>query len=131
MNKTYILLMFLLMGCNSGSDLNNSPELNSSEMTNILIDLHLNEAYVSQQKLNTSNTLDTLSYYKQLVFEKHQISESVFNQSMKYYTLHPSRLQIIYDKVKKQINDLDKTIPNIKEAEQSIKNIEKDTNIVP
>ena len=129
----YILLIILFCSCNcnSNSKSNNSPKLNSSEITDILTELHLTEAYVSQLKLNTSNTLDSLSYYKQLVFKKHQITEKSFDQSMEYYTHHPIKLQEIYKKVKKQIQVLDLQLPHIKDTAQPIQKEINDTTIKP
>ena len=82
-------------------------------MAIILFDLHLTEAYVSQLKLNTTNTLDTLSYYKQMVFEKHNTSETSFNQAMKYYAQYPEKLKNIYEAVKQQVQEKNLQVPHI------------------
>ena len=111
----YTLFISVLFSCNAES--NDSPEINRTEMINILTDLHITEAYVSQLKLNTSNTFDTLSYYKQLVFNKHQITETSFNRALKYYTKHPNRLENIYESVKNKFKEMDLKLPHIDVAE--------------
>ena len=67
----YILFIIGFLSCNN--DVNKKPLINKNEMATILYDLHITEAYVSQLTLSSTNTLDTLSYYKQLVFKKHNI----------------------------------------------------------
>jgi hypothetical protein len=109
----YFLFLFGFISCNTGSI--KPPVIHKKEMVVILYDLHLTEAYVSQLKLNTTNTLDTLSYYKQLVFEKHNTSENSFNQAMKYYAQYPEKLKNIYEVVKQQIQEKDLQLPHIDE----------------
>ncbi len=89
--------------------------------------LIIDEAYVSQLKLNTTNTLDSLSYYKQLIYKKHQITESLFNRSMAHYSQDPKKLEKIYKEVKKQIEDLDSQLPHIDETENLILKEKQDT----
>lgn len=115
-STTYILILFSLMSCNSKNS-DTKPLINENSMEKILFDLHITEAYVSQLKLSSSNTLDTLSYYKQLVFEKHNVKETSFDQSMKYYSTHPMQLEDIYNNVKKLIIEKDLQIPHIDENE--------------
>jgi len=109
----YILFILGFFSCNSDSI--KSPLIHEKEMAVILFDLHLTEAYVSQLKLNTTNTLDTLSYYKQLVFEKNNTSETSFNKAMKYYAQYPEKLKKIYETVKQQIHKKDLQLPHIDE----------------
>ena len=109
----YILIFFGFLNCSNDS--NKPPIIYEKEMAIILFDLHLTEAYVSQLKLNTTNTLDTLSYYKQMVFEKHNTSETSFNQAMKYYAQYPEKLKNIYEAVKQQIQKKDLKLPQIDE----------------
>ena len=107
----YILIFFGFLNCSNDS--NKPPIIYEKEMAIILFDLHLTEAYVSQLKLNTTNTLDTLSYYKQMVFEKHNTSETSFNQAMKYYAQYPEKLKYIYEAVKQQVQEKNLQVPHI------------------
>ena len=125
--KKIIYTLFLLVFSSCNTETNNDFIIKDSEMTNILTDLHLAEAYVSQLKLNTTNTLDSLSYYKQLIYKKHQITESLFNRSMAHYSQDPKKLEKIYKEVKKQIEDLDSQLPHIDETENLILKEKQDT----
>jgi len=107
----YILFIFNFLSCNP--EVIENPLIHENEMANILYDLHITDAYISQLKLNSNNTLDTLSYYKQMVFKKHNTNGTSFNQSLEYYAMFPEKIEKIYENVKKQIQELDLTIPNV------------------
>ena len=114
----FIFFSFVIFSCNNKPEF--EPKISIDKMTSIITDLHLSEAYVSQLKLKSSITIDTLSFYRDLVYSKHNVSEKAFNQSMKYYSDQPNILKEIYLKAKNQVKKIDLQLPHLDESKQQI-----------
>ena len=94
-----ILVALSVLSCHRQDD--NMPEvlLSESQMIDIMTDVQIIEADLNSRR-NKGENIDTLpaSFYNQL-FEHYGITDSIFNQSMRYYTYNPKALEDIMDSV--------------------------------
>ena len=97
--RQFILLasvVFLLSACGK-----EEAPLPPSKMENILIDVHLAEAY-SQQGARDSlgnvvpRNLDSLAVSYNAIYAHHGITAAQFNEAMDWYRAHPAQLDSIY-----------------------------------
>ena len=105
----FICLALLSVSC--GNLLKSKPAglLNKSQMTDILVDLHLTEATVkadddSISRLN--DTLDLRTRYAE-VFRKHNVTPDEFNTSLNYYIEQIDELDKIYAEVLSRITEME------------------------
>ncbi len=81
--------------------------LKPEEMTAILIDLHIMEGRLEQQKV----AKDTLAFMMKanyaLLFKRHNITEEYYKQSMNYYLKQPKLLEPIYEGVVDSLSTLE------------------------
>lgn len=70
-------------------------------MVNVLIDIHLTEGVASALPIAYDSSQVLYKLLEKEVFIKHQVEDSVFTQSLRYYLQYPS----IMDKMYAQIID--------------------------
>ena len=101
-----ILLSILLLACAAPKTESPTGILSETEFTNILKEVHLEEAAFELNKskgvINAKNSLAT-SY--QSIYKKHNIDDSTFSKSLEYYAKHPEILEKIYSTVLEQLTD--------------------------
>ena len=79
-------------------------------MSTLLLEMHLYEGVAYQQEHMPSDSMKKLqAYFRQAILEKHQIPDSIYKQSLKYYVQHPVRLQRIYDRTLDSLDVLKST----------------------
>jgi deoxyadenosine/deoxycytidine kinase len=115
MKRLSIIILFFVLVTNCGhKDKGFMPErlLNEQEMIDIMTDVQIIEADINFQKSKERerDPNDTTviapkdyvkisrEYYDQL-FEHYHITDSIFVQNMRYYTLQPATLEKIMDSV--------------------------------
>ena len=122
MKKISITVLFFVLviacGC---KDKGFKPKhlLNEQEMIAIMADVQIIEADINHQKMeeqdrdpdDTTKTVPkdfakmSREYYDQL-FEHYAITDSIFEQNMRYYTEHPEALERIMDSVLQRLTKL-------------------------
>lgn len=70
-------------------------------MEAVLFDIQVAESYsalLNQDSLHRTNVknIDSLSFYYQMIFDRHHITQEEFTKSMEWYTQHPEELEKIY-----------------------------------
>lgn len=81
--------------------------LSKNKMISFLIDLHLAEAKMSHVKVKSPDSTEILfRNYEKYLFEEHQISDSAYYQSYRYYLAHMDQLDEIYSAVVDSLNVL-------------------------
>jgi hypothetical protein len=102
-NLLLVIIPFLLLACSSGKD---KPDdvLSKDKMVNVLLDIHLAEARVSQARLPLDSSLNYYIFLENEIFQKHQIDSATYKKSMDYYTLHIRELDEIYESVLDSLN---------------------------
>ena len=100
------ILSVLLLACTTPKTEIPTEILSETEFTNILKEVHLEEAAFELNKskgvINAKNSLAT-SY--QSIYKKHNIDDSTFSKSLGYYAKHPEILEGVYSTVLEQLTD--------------------------
>lgn len=93
------------------------PPIPVETMKNILLDIHLAEAYSSVivrdsvHKARYNKELDSLSlFYKQILGRNH-VAPEAFEQALKWYALHPDKLDSVYARIAPVMDSLKAKIP--------------------
>lgn len=84
--------------------------LGQEKMASILTDIHIAEARVGRLQLRSSDS--SLMVYNELkedIWKKQKVDTLVYKKSYDYYMTHPNQMSQIYEKVKKQIEEKEKT----------------------
>lgn len=114
----FFLLLFVLATACGDKDKGNKPEhlLSEKEMIDIMTDVQIIEADLNYQKTQEreqepNDTLNIIPkdyvkmsrvYYTQL-FEHYGITDSIFEQNLRYYTQRPTELEKIMDSVMQRL----------------------------
>ena len=97
------------------------------KMEALLYDYHIVQAMGSD--INSDQEFHVKLYYE-YVFKKHNVTKSVFDSSLVWYTRHPSNLTHIYSSLKKRLEDEVAIIQEERElakAAREISDVTKDT----
>lgn len=109
----FILCMAMLTAsCNSILSSKPAGTLSEEQMTDLLVDLHLNEARLRMSNDSLSRIIDTtdLRIRFALVFKKHDIKPDEFNASLTYYIEHIEELDKIYVSVIARLTEMEATL---------------------
>lgn len=114
-----LMLIMMFMACSS----EDVPEgvLTRDQMVPIFLDVYLAEGKVNNLKVKRDSSLALFEIYEQLIFEKHNVSDSIYRLSMSYYYDHPDQLEMIYETVLDSLNLLEKRLEEKKEEEEKLK----------
>ncbi len=95
-----IFLLVLVFGLNACGDKEQpSGLLTEDEMVVVLIDIHFTEGVASAMPIPYDSSQVLYSLLERDVFEKHQVSDSVFNESLMFYLQDPEVMNGIYSRV--------------------------------
>ncbi|MGM0945127.1 MAG: DUF4296 domain-containing protein [Bacteroidota bacterium] len=99
MNR-YIALLLLSM-CLISCEKKEKPTgiLNEDKMVNVLIDIHVTEGISSAMPVPYDSSQVLYKLLEREVFLKHEVTDSVFTESMRYYLQYPDRMDHIYARV--------------------------------
>ena len=87
-----------------------SGTLSETEMAAILTEVHLAEARIGQLNLKTQDSsILVYNHLKNQIWKKLKVDTLVYKESYEFYVTHPKRLERIYDQVKKDIEDREKS----------------------
>lgn len=88
-------ILFMLSACKQGL-----PTIAPKQMSKILTDLHLADAYAQIVPRDSSETSiknhDSLKLYYSRIFKQNQVTEEQFKQNMAWYQEHPDILDSVY-----------------------------------
>lgn len=87
----------LLFSCNN----QDVPEhlLSEDKMVSVLADIHLTEGIASAMPVSYDSSQVLYTLLEKDVFVKHQVSDSLFIESMRYYLQYPDIMDKIYARV--------------------------------
>lgn len=106
-------LTMIFAGCNKEET---PPEgtLSEEKMADILTDIHIAESRVTRLQLKSlDSSILIFDKLKQEVWKKNKVDTLVYRNSYSFYMTHPQYMTRIYENVKKQIEQREKT-KNIK-----------------
>lgn len=93
-----LLVIIFFMACADRRPKSIFPE---KKMIDVLFDLHLADAYMGNQPLDTLNG-EKVNYYL-TVYKKYDTDSAHIRESLEYYASHPQELQDIYAEVSKRL----------------------------
>ncbi len=105
--KYLVFIALFLSACNSTIERYPEPQnlLSEEEMVEIMTDLMKTESYIQNRDLSVSKYYKTMIKSGQAIFKQHNISESQFEESLKYYGSRQQKMEHIYDEVLNNLND--------------------------
>lgn len=68
-------------------------------MVNVLIDIQITEGIASALPIAYDSSENLYKIMEREVFEKHQVEDSVFTQSLRYYLQYPDVMDDMYAKI--------------------------------
>ncbi|KOH43232.1 DUF4296 domain-containing protein [Sunxiuqinia dokdonensis] len=116
----YFLLILLAVASFSCKEKKGFPKpdnlIKEKQMVDMLYDMHLNEAYANQYRFDKEIAkLESKDLYYS-VLEKHGVADSVFAQSVVYYSSLPKVYERIYQQVVDRLNMLQEEANEKKEV---------------
>ena len=78
---------------------NNTPKgiLDPHDMTQLMVDVHIADGSLSTIDMPTGDSLYKYGFNRFImVFKKHHTDSVQFKNSLKYYTLHSDKLELVY-----------------------------------
>jgi hypothetical protein len=97
-----LVFIFLMPACAPEKPV--SGVLSEQEMIKVLTEIYLLEDKVSHVGMTSDSIKMIFPKFEAKVFEKLNISDSVFDHSMKYYLTNPKKLEHIYAAVVDSLN---------------------------
>lgn len=108
-NKSIVRFLFalscviLIFACQSKKE--QEGIISKNKMVKILVDVHLNEAYLgNERQLSRDKIKELTNTYYCDIFEKHEVTEEDFFKSFDYYYTNLDEMQDIYEKVVALLN---------------------------
>jgi hypothetical protein len=100
-----ISLLLLIIACESPED---KPEkiISEENMVSILIDIQILEAVYNIRLIHEEDRNERMDRYYLEIFENHQTSIDLFNESYSYYQENPDLLDAIYEEVLEKLEAL-------------------------
>lgn len=107
------LFSFFLFSCSEKKE-SKTPEniLSEEKMSAILIDMNLLEASISLSFIQEGESADNVPQFD--VYKKHNITKKEFDESFKYYSSKPEKLDKIYERVLNELNKMQAEAQNNK-----------------
>ena len=90
-----ICVLILCCSC-ADSDRNNKDILTREEMVKTMTEIYLAEQKINRLGLPRDSAEREFNHFKQVVFEKIDVSDSVFKRSFDYYMDRPKEMEIIF-----------------------------------
>ena len=90
-----ICALILCCSC-TDSDRNNKDILTRQEMVKTMTEIYLAEQKINRLGLPRDSAEREFDHFKQVIFEKIDVSDSVFKRSFDYYMDRPKEMEIIF-----------------------------------
>jgi hypothetical protein len=121
------ILILLVPACNKSVENKPSRLISRDRMINILVDIHLSESvYQTSHYSNSSLKQYTESDYYYSVLHKYKTADSVFEQSLIYYSGKPKEFEKIYTRVLNRLNEMQQEAAEKKEKPVKSGNIKEE-----
>jgi hypothetical protein len=80
---------------------NSAPEgiLSEDQLINVLLDIHMAEGYVSTFPIHYDSSRTLYPLLEKEIFDKHQVSDSVFKVSLEYFMRDAKRMDDMYARI--------------------------------
>ena len=94
-----MFVILSVLSCNRQKAYTPEVLLSESQMIDIMTDVQIIEADINSQKTKGLIIGDEPSMYYNQLFKHYGITDNIFSQNLKYYTLDPTTLEKIMDSV--------------------------------
>lgn len=96
-----VVLLFISLVFLGACKKNKKPEfvLSEDQMVSVLIDIHITEGIASALPIKYDSSQVIYRLMEKDVFLKHEVSDSVFTQSMLYYLQDPTIMDELYARI--------------------------------
>lgn len=92
-----------------------------TQMVSVLTDLHILEARVEAARLSTDSARALYNEQQRMVLQQHQMTDSVFRQSYRYYAIHEKDLDNIYAQITDSLTLREQVLEKQRQAEEEKK----------
>ena len=101
-----IILAFSLLASSCGNKKLKVPNeyLNQEELVSLLVDIHLVDGILNRERTTRQIKEDSAYNYYAAILKEHQISRSVFDSTIHFYSQHPDDFAELYDDVLKKLS---------------------------
>ena len=103
--KRFLAVFIVIIFFTACGDSKPKSIFSEKKMTNILFDLHLADAYISSQNVDTLNAKG-INYHSS-IYEKYNTDSAQVKKNLDYYASHPQDLQDVYAEVSKRFQNSD------------------------
>lgn len=97
--KILFLLLLIIGGCNQQEEISNDNIIVADKFEEVLLDMSLIEGHVNAVRINQAMVKDSISYFYNEIFNKHNITQDEFESTLDFYASEPILLKEIYEKV--------------------------------
>jgi hypothetical protein len=104
----WAILAGLLLGC--AREKRPKGILNEEEMVKVLIDIHLTEGFVQALPIPYDSSKKLYPILENEIFEKHNISDSLYLQSLQYYLRDAIKMEELYARTIDSLTLIEKKI---------------------
>ena len=103
-----VLILTFLNACVKNDVSKHVPShiIKKEQMAEILADMQLADAGVTNEGLNQDSAMILRARFYYAILDKHDVTNEKFKESMDFYMTKPVLLQEVYDKVNEIINTL-------------------------
>ena len=104
------MVLLLFSACeNKSKTIMPSRLLNEQEMIDIMFDVQILEADMNYRKSKGKLIGDMPKEYYSQLFEHYGITDSIFNENLRYYTYNPAIMERIMDSVTQRLTKMQST----------------------
>jgi len=109
MKLKFTFITFLLLFLFSCDRTEKRPEniISEDNMVPILVDIQILEATYNNRLIHEEDRNERMERYYKEIFEKHETSSDLFNESYTYYEAHPIKLEAIYEVVLEKLEAIE------------------------
>ena len=120
MKKVLVIIVFLLLSCDTNSSITNPDVFLSSEkMENILYDLTLLKAIKTSYNDQEGKALFNDAY----IFRKYNIDSTILAQNQLYYAQSPKESMVIYKRIEQRLKKAKDSINALLRQEKEMKEL--------
>ncbi|MEP2024657.1 MAG: DUF4296 domain-containing protein [Reichenbachiella sp.] len=106
--KKYFLLINVIVGFSCTTSVEQKKLIPSSQMVELLIDIHILEARVDKLRINNDSSYTVYNTLEKEIFDKYGVTKSLYEDSYQYYLTNSKKLDHIYSIVVDSLNVIQK-----------------------
>lgn len=97
--RVFNILIFVLALTSCSVFKRNKDVLNKDQFAQVLADIHLADAVLAEKGYSPVKDSVKINMYYADIFKKNNITLAQFDSTLKYYTVHAEKYDLVYDQV--------------------------------